>query len=101
MALYLDIFKLRNDRDFTARIEVATIVAAEEVRVEPQATANNANRVIWARKVFEDPKRESVRMMWAVLAANRNATIAQILEATDATLQVRLNAAVNLFADGS
>lgn len=98
MATYLELFALKNDSNLQDRVQVAVIVAAETVRTDDNAPSNQAARLVWAAAAMQDPVGESRRMLWAVLAANKDATTDQILAADDATLQARVDAAVDLFA---
>lgn len=101
MATYAEIYSLRSNDALRTRVGVACMVAAEAIRTEDGGTANHANRLKWAKRVFEQPEDESVRMLWAVLIQNISATVAQITSATDGTIQTAVNNAVNVFADGS
>lgn len=98
MATYAELIQASNDGGLNTRIQVACFVAAEIVRTEDPATTNHAARLAWARNVFVDPHNEAKRMVWAVLAQNRAATLAQITGATDAAVQTAVNAAVDVFA---
>lgn len=101
MASYDELLVAAKNGVLTDRIKVACFVAAEIVRTEAQATPNHANRVLWAKQVFDNPERESVRMIWAVLAQNRGATLSQIVDALDPTVQSAVNAAIDVFANGT
>lgn len=101
MATYLEIFDLRSNSALRNRIAVACVVAAEAIRNESGATTNHANRMIWAKAVFANPESEAVRMLMALLAQNKDATVGQITGVTDANLQTGVNAAVDVFATGS
>lgn len=98
MATYAELLQAAGNSDLLARIRVACIVSAEQIRTEAGATANHAQRMVWAKAVFENPEREALRMLWAVLAQNRSATLSQIINATDAAVQTAVDAAVNVFA---
>ena len=100
MATYTELFDLRNDSTLKNKITVACIVAAETIRTESGATPNHANRMLWAKDVFANPGLESDRMLMAVLAQNKNATVAQITSASDATIQTAVNTAIDVFAIG-
>jgi hypothetical protein len=100
MATYAELFDLKSNTAFKNKIAVACIVAAEAIRNELTSVANHANRLVWAASVFKTPEVESERMLWAVLAANKSATTAQITGATDATIQTAVDNAVNVFAVG-
>lgn len=101
MATYVELRQLFGNDALRNKIEVAVIIAAEAIRTEDAGTANHANRLIWAKQAFENPTSVAVKMMMALLAANAAATVAAITGATDAVIQGLVNAAVNVFADGT
>src|SRR5690349_5644345 len=101
MATYTELFDLRANSALKNKIAVACVVAAEAIRVEAGATTNHANRLVWAKAVFAAPDREAERMLMAVLAQNKDATVVQITGATDATIQTAVNNAVDVFATGA
>lgn len=98
MATYAELLDLSGNSVLQAKIRVACVIAAETIRTESPATANHANRLVWAASVFADPIQESRRMTWAVLAQNKDATVAQITGASDAVVQNAVNSAVDVFA---
>ncbi len=100
MATYLELRQLFENGDLLNKIDVACIIAAEAIRVEAPATANHANRLLWATSVFADPRPASRKMLMAMLASNAALTSAQIIAATDAILQTKVTAAVDIFATG-
>jgi hypothetical protein len=81
-------------------VRVACIVAAEAIRSEAAGTANHANRIIWAKAVFQNPVAQAEPMLWAVLAQNRALTSAQIIGATDAGLLTAVNVEIDVLAQG-
>lgn len=97
MATYAELLTASEDTELINKINVAVIIAAETVRTEDIATANHAERMAWAKAVFENPRHEGQRMIWAVLAQNKTATLAAILAATDEAVQTAVDAAVNVF----
>lgn len=101
MATYDELLVAAENEALNKRIRVACIIAAETVRTELPAVTNHANRLLWAKNVFANPVSESERMLWAVLAQNKAATLVQITGATDATIQTAVNAAVDVFATGA
>ena len=101
MATYTELRDLFSNSVLLNRIQVGCLIAAEAIRTEDGATENHANRLVWAKEVFTSPKVASEQMLMAVLAANSAATVEQITGSTDETLQTKINAAVNMFADGS
>ena len=101
MATYSELLDIAGGSTGSAlrsKIRVATVVAADVIRLEAPATANHANRLLWARAALTQPDTEAQRMVWAVLAQNRAFTAAQITGADDATVQTAVNAAVDLLA---
>lgn len=101
MATYEELRALFSKDDLRNKIEVACIIAAEAVRVEPPGTENHTNRMVWAKRVFENPRMIAEYMLMALLAANKDSTVADITTASDSAIQVRVNAVVDVFADGS
>ena len=101
MATYTELYGLHNDSALKNRVTVACIVAAEVVMDEAPATANHANRLTWAASVLASPQAEATRMYWALLAANKDMTVENIQQATDAQIQSQVEAHIDLFATGS
>ena len=101
MATYVELFNLRNDSELRNRIAVACVVAAETIRTEDDQTPNHADRLGWSAAVLLDPVRQAERMLWLLLALNKDATVEQIREVSDSTIQSAVDSAVNLFATGS
>ena len=100
MATYFELLQASEHPDVNRRLRVAVIVSAEAVRSENPATTNHTNRLIWAKAVFENPDMEAKRMLWAVLAQNKDATLAQITGASDTTIQGAVDTAIDVFATG-
>lgn len=100
MATYEEIHALRTDSALRNRVLVACIISAEVIMAEDDTTPNHVNRLPWAAKVFASPATEASRMYWAVLAANKDATVAQIQSATDSAIQTNVDDHVDLFATG-
>lgn len=100
MATYAELLQAEQDAALNNRVRVAIVVAAELIRLETTGS-NLANRKAWAKEAFIDPFGKSKQMLWAVLAQNRAATLAQIVGADDATVQTAVNAAVDAFATGA
>lgn len=98
MALYLDLYALKNDSFLQDRVAMAVVIAADTIRTDGSPPANQAQRLVWAASAMGNPKGEAIRMLWALLAANKDASTATILSADDATLQSQVDAAVDLFA---
>lgn len=102
MALYTELYQLAQaDATLKARCAVAVVVAADTVRLEPGATTNHQNRMLWAAEALKAPGVWGERMLWAALAQNKALTVAQIQAANDASLQTAINNVIDLFATGA
>ena len=100
MATYAELLTLSTNETLIKKIKVAVVVAAEMVRTENIATDKHAERMLWAKKVYENPDLEAQRMVWAVLA-HKDVAASVIQTADDATVQAAVNNAVNVFATGA
>jgi len=100
MASYIELRRLFSDDVLMNRIEVACIVAAEMIRNEGSEVVNHANRLLWARTAFTNPGTIRNGMLKALLAANKDQDMEVIQGVLDPTLQVLVNAAVDIFATG-
>ena len=98
MATYAELLQASENDTLNRKLRVAVIIAAETVRTESPATTNHTARIAWAKQVFANPIAEAQRMLWAVLAQNQSATLAQITGASDATVQSAVDAAIDVFA---
>lgn len=83
-----------------ARIQVAAVIAASKIASELDTTANHANRLKWAKSVFQNSGQAARDLLWIVLAANAAASSAAIAAASDALIQTAVDAAVNVLAQG-
>lgn len=101
MATYAELRPLFAADALKNLVEVACIVAAETIRGEPTDTPNHANRLLWAKAAFKRPGAIRDEMLMALLGANKDASVAAITSVSDTDLQARVDAAVDLFADGS
>ena len=98
MATYEDLHTLAGNNILLDRIKVAIIIAADTVLKEDGATVNHANRLVWAKTAFSDPSSQAKSFMYALLAANKDASVVQIEGSTDAQIQSAVDAVVNIFA---
>lgn len=101
MATYAELLEAINTntgQPLRDKLLVAVVVAADVIRAEPTNTPNHAARMVWASKVMSNPGPESRRAMYAVLAQNKDQTLATIVSATDAQVQTAVNAAADLLA---
>lgn len=101
MATYAELRELWSNSTLRNQVEVACWVAAEAIRTEVDTTDNHVNRLLWAAAVFASPVSHAKLMLGALLAANKDLTVAAILGAEDSAIQTRVDAAVDLFATGA
>ena len=98
MATYAELGALRTDADLLARVVAATEIAAETVKTEGGDTANHADRLKWAQRVFSDPTKAGNEMLGAILAEKKTDTVTDIKASTDVVLQTAVDGAINFFA---
>lgn len=101
MASYQELFDLRRNQELLDKVTVAMIVAAETVFAEDGGMTNHANRVVWAREASINPRGMAGVFMSAVLAANKAATVANIIDAVDSAIQTNVDDVIDNFADGT
>lgn len=101
MATYDELLSAAGNTGLLNKVRMACVVSATAIMLEVAGTTNHANRLLWAKSVFSDTAAAGAKMMWPVLAQNKAFTLAQIVGADDATVQTAVDAAVNVFANGS
>ena len=84
MATYLELRRMITDSDLPNKVEVATIVFAQNLM--STGTPTTADKA-WASSVFSGPAAEGRKVLMAVIAANKASTIEQIQAATDEQIQ--------------
>jgi hypothetical protein len=97
MATYIELVAAATDPTLKQRVALACVIAANTIFLEDTATANHAARLTWAKSVYNNPESEASRVLWSVLAQNKDATTTQIAEVTDASLQTAVDTAVAAF----
>lgn len=98
MASYTELSTLQNDRDLMRKIAVAIAIAADTVRQEGVGTDNHANRLVWAKNVLANPPGDSQKVLWGMIAANKDLSIADIEAATDTKIQTNVDNLIDLLA---
>lgn len=84
--------------DFLYQVAGACLVAARDILNESPATANHANRIIWATAAKKNPKGTARTLLVYVLD---NATVAASLpNAVDSDVQFVVNSLIDTFATG-
>jgi len=90
MATYVELRALFSLDALRERVEVATLIAASDLLAGTPTVAEQQ----WAAAVFFDPRNEGRRAFFAVLAANKAATVAAITGASDAAIQANVDSVV-------
>lgn len=101
MATLAERFDLQNNSAFLNKITSAIAEQADVIRLENINTPNHANRMLWAKQAFTNPEAVAKTMIWGIISANRTATSAQILGATDTAIVNAVAALVDVYATGS
>jgi len=98
MATYTELWALGSNNDtLIKRVATAAIIKAHSYTAA--ATPTTA-QVAWAKEIFSDPRGKALAILFAVLAANKFASVAQITSATDAQIQTNVDLAVDkIFAN--
>jgi len=89
MAAYSDIQALFSDATLLARFEVAVLVTAQQVLADETALTE---QIAWARHALVNTSGVAAQVLKATLAAFKDLTVAQINNATDASLQGAVDA---------
>ena len=102
MASYIELSDLRkagsSDSAFLkVRIGVAATIKAQTLMVKVGPTSNE---IQWAANTLANPSGIAEVLYNYLLAANNAATIAQILAADDATIQIHVDAAATALIEG-
>lgn len=90
MADYTELRNLFDDNELRNRVVTATVIAAHTLAIGTPSAADSA----WASAVFSRPEAIGKQALYAVLAANKDATVPNIQNATDAQIQTNVDAIV-------
>jgi hypothetical protein len=94
---YVDIYTEATTADSLLRKQIAVALhkAATDIAAEAENTANHAQRLAWARRVFADPTSWATKVVWTVM---QNATIASTVPTTsDSDVQFVVNSNIANF----
>lgn len=95
MATYQELRGLFTDSDLFEKMEVAIIISANNLI----ATSPTINDKAWAAHVFTSPGTEAGKALMAIIAENATLSTAQILAATDSTIQTKIDAITPILVD--
>jgi acyl-CoA synthetase (AMP-forming)/AMP-acid ligase II len=86
MATYLELRELFKDSDLQDKVEVAAVIAASDMLENTPSAAQK----IWAAAVFDNPRAEAKKLLMAVLADKKNASVSEINALTDNNIKNRV-----------
>ena len=95
MATYQELRALSSDSDLIEKVQTACVVAAHGLSSGTPTTAEKA----WIASVLSNPVSVAQQAVMFVLAANKDATVAQIQGATDASIQTNVDTVVPILVD--
>lgn len=97
MASYQELYDLRSNTDFSNKIAVAVVVKAQALISGGTPTTDE---LTWASKALSNPHTKAQELWGYVVAANKNATIQQIIDATDTAIQTNVDEAADALIAG-
>lgn len=103
MATYDEMLALATTQtgaQLAARVQVAVVISAIKIANELSTVENHANRLKWAKTVFQNSASVARDVLWYVIGNNATATSAAIAGAGDALIQTNVDLAVNALAQG-
>ena len=98
MATYSELYSASSDADLIAKITVAVAVAAEGIRTEDPATPLHSERLAWAFRALANPEGEARKIIWALLAQNKDAPPEQIAAVSDTAIQNGVASSLDILA---
>lgn len=102
MATLAETWTVLTDPALKEKATSAALAAAQAVLFESDQTANHANRVKWAKSVFENPVGTGNAVVNAVVARwAGEKTLAELNALSDQDIKDAVSAALNTFADGT
>jgi hypothetical protein len=90
MATYNELFSLYSDTDMINKCTVAVLIKADEILAGTPTTGDQK----WAAYVSDNPVTEGRKAYRLLLAGNSGLTVAQIIGASDVTIQTKVDAVV-------
>lgn len=102
MATYQQFFNAFEGNHLYHEVRTAILIASHKVMVEATATSGHAQRMAWAREASMNPDHYVSACYGLLLAAehldNPTQTQSDLRTVTDAVIQTRIDAMVNLLA---
>ena len=84
MATYIELFNLRSNSELRNRIQTAIAIKSHAIL---QEATPSPTRLSFAEEALKNPGSKIEEAMWFLFAANKAVSQADILSATDATVQ--------------
>lgn len=97
MATYAELYDLRGNPLLLHKVVVAVM---KKSQVLLDVATPTANQLAWAKATLTNPGQMAQTLFYYVLAANSSATVSQIQNATDASIQTNVDAAADKFIAG-
>ena len=97
MATYPELFELRSNSPLKNRVAVAAVVKAQGLI---DGVTPTAAEISWANDTLSNPAAKATELINYVLAANKDATVANITGATDAAIQTNVDSAADALIAG-
>jgi len=95
MATYQELRSLFNDSDMMEKMDVAVVIAANNLITGTETAADKA----WISSVLANPRPEAEKAMLVVLAENSGLEVSAIQSATDSAIQNNVNTIVPILVD--
>ena len=90
MASYIELRNVVDDDTLRNRVDVAVVIAASDLLSGTPTTSDQK----WAANVLGNPRVEGAKALRSVIAINKDATVANILAASDAALQTNVDSVI-------
>ena len=97
MATYAELFELRSNSPLRNRVAVAIIIKAQSLI---DGATPTAAQIAWANAALQGPVDKAGEILNYVLAANKDASESQILDASDSAIQTNVDTAVDALIAG-
>lgn len=97
MATYSELWEIRTNSPLRDKVAVAAVIKAQNLL---DGATPSAGEVAWAEKAINNPVGVADALLNYVLAKNNAATVSQIVNASDATIQTNVDGAVDALIAG-
>ena len=97
MATFTELFNLRNESVLLNKLPAPICIKCKAIIDD---TGANAVQKDWARKGYENPESLKGLIIWPILIANKDKTVAQIRAATASSIQTNVNDTINDLISG-